>query len=254
LLKYLLSVVVFLLLVPFVNGQNPALTANDWILTELSVNGIQTIPSNVNYLNGQDVVLSLYDTGADYFFDTYVCQNEAIGGTISYPFVGAMSEQFNLVFSSQALGTCCVRQPDITMPPDPDCVALLDFSADYFNFWNDINATYDFEIVSIANTVTLRVTKPNGDFALYNAATASIEDYNHLDIHITQDQISNRMELVGDDVHRIQLINVFDLSGKLIEQLDIEKNFWDTSQFASGLYLLQLKMEDQVTTLKFVKQ
>lgn len=255
-LKYLLSIIVFLWLVPVANGQNPALTGNDWILTELSVNGTQTVPSNVNYLNGQDVVLSFMDTGADYFFETHVCQNEAIGGTLSYPFVGATSEQFNLLFSSQALGTCCLRQPDITMPPDPDCVALLNFSSDYFTLWSAAaNTTYDYEILSIANTITLRVTKPNGDFALYSNAPLSNDDITiPSEIVLESNPINDKLILSGNYLDQIEVIQIYNLQGKLFLESSYDFNGISVSYLKTGIYILKVRCINKDVVFKLVKE
>ncbi len=236
------------------NAQNPAFTANDWVLTELSVNGTTTLPSNIAYLGTQDVTLQFTDSGTDYSFDTYVCSSEAISGSVSYPFNSMTSDQFTLLFSAQTAGTCCVAQADVSMPPDPDCVALLNFSADYFNLWSSpVNTNYDFEILNIANSITLRVTKPNGDFALYRNATASIQDSKLVDIYISKSKDSNVIELKGDDVNRIDSAVIYNLSGKRIAQMEDISNPIDISNYASGMYLMRLELDDHWMNLKFLK-
>lgn len=249
LLLLLLSIVVG-------NAQDPRLTSNDWVLTSLFINGVNTPVGNINYLT-YNVELEFIDSGSDYSFTTSVCPNqEVVVGNFAYPNPAATPIPMTFTSGTQTLGTCCDPYINGVNNPDQDCLDLLGYSWSYTNFFlSDLApVVFNYEIGNLGNSAFLVIIKQNGDRAEYSSSTASIEDFNHLDIHIIQDQISNQMELVGDDVHRIQLINVFDLSGKLIEQLDIEKDSWDTSQFASGLYLLQLKMEDRVTTLKFVKQ
>lgn len=249
LLLLLLSIVVG-------NAQDPRLTSNDWVLTSLFINGVHTPVGNINYLT-YDVELEFIDSGTDYSFTTSVCPNqEDIVGSFAYPNPTATPIPITFTFGTQTLGSCCDPYLNGVNNPDQDCLDLSGYSNAYANFFlSDVPpVVFNYEIGNLGNSTFLVIIKQNGDRAEYTSATASIEDYNHLDIHFTQDQVSNRIQLAGDDVHRIQLINVFDLSGKHIEQLDIEKDSWDTSQFSSGLYLLQLKLEHRVTTLKFLKQ
>ena len=254
--KVLLFTVVCLLCILKINAQNPALTVNDWVLTELNVNGTITLPSGIVYLGTQDVVLQFTDTGTDYNFDTYVCSNEAIAGTVSYPFAGTTTEQFTLLSSAQTLGMCCNPQVDITMPPDPDCVALLGFSADYFMFWNgQLNTNYDYVINSIANTVELRVTKPNGDFALYGNATMSIDNIpSRLDITLAENPVNNKLLLTGNQVSDITAISIFDMNGKKVLNNISYQNGIDISHLGKGIFFLSVSSINSDKMIKFIKE
>jgi hypothetical protein len=237
----------------FTHAQRPALTANDWVLTELSVNGTTTLPSSIANLNAQDVVLQFTDTGNDYSFDTFVCSSEAIAGAISYPFTGSTAQQFNFLSSAQTLGVCCNPQVDLTMPPDSDCLAILDFSADYFNFWNAlVNEVYDYEIVSIANTTSLRVTKLNGDYALYGNAVASNQSLEaHLDVFLVHNPVRDQLILQGNNLSELHNLKLYDLGGRILLHLDSFEENIDVTFLKTGIYVLRI---NATINLKFIKK
>lgn len=247
-------ILLYLTVVPLF-AQNPALTANDWVLTELSVNGTTTLPSNIVNLNAQDVVLQFTDTGMDYTFNTYVCLNEAIAGTISYPLTSSTIEQFNFLSSAQTLGMCCDPQPDITMPPDPDCVAILEFSDDYFDFWNaPANEVYDYEIASIANATILRVTKINGDFALYGNAVASNDSIDpNLDVFLNNNPIDEKLIIMGISSNEISKVFIYDTNGRVILKNTSYQEHIDVSHLTTGIYILKVEVDGFYQTLKFIK-
>lgn len=252
--KTLLQLFVIILCGSSLNGQDPALTANDWELTELSVNGVTTIPSSIVYLGAQGVVLNITDTGTDYNFDTYVCQSEAIGGGFSYPFSGPATQQFTFLFSVQALGKCC--NPNINiMTPDQNCVAILGFSFNYFSFWNaPINDVYDYEIVNMANAITLRMTKSNGDYALYNNVVLSnLDQPKEIDVTLKQNPVGEVLFLKGSNLADINEIVIYNLEGNKVINLGVYQDGIDISALSNGLYFLTMKTTSASKTLKFIK-
>jgi hypothetical protein len=135
--------------------------------------GSSNLPSSIT----SDVELQFLDSGTDYSFDTAVWGGGVINGAFSYP--NATFNATTLQFAAQTLAVCCdpnLADPQVT---DQDCLDLMGYSAMYTQFFMSDNPPidFDYEIVTIANSTSLRITKGNGDNAKYNNAPLSALDF-----------------------------------------------------------------------------
>lgn len=254
-MKSLLASLIFLIgCVITMKAQDPALTANDWFLQDLVINGNSNLPSTIAYITS-DVELKFMDSGVDYVFDTAVCAgSEDITGTLSYP--NSTFSAMTLQFAAVTTGLCCDTNPNGPMTTDQDCVDLINYSSTYANFWISDNppVDFDYDIVSIANSLSLRITKANGDFALYGNTPLSLEDTKIvLDISMSINPVYNELILLGTDINEITELNIYSISGAPLLMKTFYDNAVDVTSLSSGVYFLKLTTAKSSTTLKFIK-
>ncbi|AGC77314.1 putative secreted protein (Por secretion system target) [Nonlabens dokdonensis] len=248
--------IVFILFSGFIQAQNPVLTASDWFLEDLYVNGNSNLPSSINYIT-YNVELSFTDTGTNYQFETSVCPGAAdIAGTFVYP--NATTNTMTLQFVAQTLALCCDPNPNGIQNPDQDCLDLAGYSGMYMQFFAtgiSLDFHYDIATLGITNTTTLTITNPNGDYARYGSVPLSIDEVtSEIDVLLAANPVRDRLILKGSDIDYITDITIYDLSGKKLLNTNLYDEFIDIKTLKSGMYLLQIKLYDKMKTIRFIKE
>jgi hypothetical protein len=217
------------------------------------MNGSSNLPSTITYIT-YDVELQFLDSGTDYSFDTAVCGGGVISGTFSYPNV-----TFNarlLQFASQTLALCCDPNPVGPQVTDQDCLDLMGYSGTYAQFFMSDNppVNFDYEIVTLANSTSLRITKGNGDYAIYNNAPLSTPDFSAaLDISLLVNPVGEKLLLNGSNIQDINEISIYNLEGRKMMSASFYNAALDVSSLNKGVYFLTLKTINSAKTLKFMR-
>jgi hypothetical protein len=235
-------------------AQDPALTANDWILQDLVINGSSNLPSSITYIT-HDIELQFLDSGAGYSFQTTVCPNqEDIAGTLSYP--NATFSSMTFQGAAQTLGMCCNPYVTSIVNPDQDCFALLSYSSLYAQFFMSDNppVDFDYEFVTLANSTSLRITKGNGDYAIYNNAPLSTPDFSTaLETSLTVNPVGEKLLLNGSNIQDINELSIYNLEGRKMMSASFYNDALDVSFLNKGVYFLTLKTLNSSKTLKFIR-
>jgi hypothetical protein len=176
-------------------------------------------------------------------------------GNFSYP--NAIFGSMTLPFATQTLAFCCDPNPAGPKVTDQDCLDSIGYSGMYSQFFLSDNppVDFDYKIVTIANSTSLRITKGNGDYAIYNNAPLSTPDfYAALDSSLAANRIGEKLLLNSRDLTDIHQIFLYNLEGKMIISTVPDKDFIDISSLSKGLYFLILHDSSSSKTLKFIKK
>jgi len=223
-------------------AQDPQLFQNTWYLHELVIDGISNIPpinDEIPFIPAQ-----FYENG---ILDTGMCKNTGSG---DLEYIGAD-------------GFLVLEMVFLQGEWNENIPFNQDFSNLYQNFWSPLvgSGTIIYDITEEGNTLSLTITSPNGDYAIYeNEAPLSIDSFSNFEFIfypnpvieiLNVKKMNNTISDVFFSIHNIQ--------GKLVKFESIEEvntNIsLNVSHLKSGLYFLTIsKKNGDKQTLKLIKQ
>lgn len=124
---------------------------------------------------------------------------------------------------------------------------------------SDIPNSYESTHASGAITITFRSDNSaigTGFKANFSCVTLAVDDVvNSKDVALSPNPVKNQFTLTG--IHKIEAVEIYDISGKLIKQFDKEsltKNTFDVSRLKTGNYVVKVKTQNDSFTKKLIKQ
>jgi len=112
---------------------------------------------------------------------------------------------------------------------------------------------YIDEVTLTGNSGSSMTTTQSDPVALSSISTNNenglLED---VDIHVSPNPVNDVLYLLTEDEYTG--LQIFDIKGALIKNIDRQDNAIDVSDLASGVYIISVKTEDEVITEKFMKE
>jgi hypothetical protein len=110
-----------------------------------------------------------------------------------------------------------------------------------------------FQIIGSGNTASLILTSSNGNYAVYGRQTLSLNSIkSQLQISVFPNPVDDILTI--DNKSEIVNYIIYDLNGRLINDLQNASNKIDVSKLNPGIYFLKLMSDSNKTqTLKFLK-
>lgn len=241
----------FLVLLCFVVSQNsfaqdPLLFEGTWELESLTIDGEQFSPPSNEEVESIALFFQEESAGGPYSFDTYVCNG--LFGNVTFEDGGnGVNPSFSIGEYSITLLFCDFSENEV-------------FENQYFTFYVYSEAAmspFEYYIEFLGNSPTLVVVASNGDVALYNNPSLSVNDFIKPSFSVYPNPTSDQLYITTDQDAGDYTITVFDIQGK--QHITTSKEKLGTSplqiqDWGSGIYLIRI--EDQngvVTTKRFIK-
>lgn len=124
---------------------------------------------------------------------------------------------------------------------------------------SNIPNSYESTHASGAITITFRsdnTATGTGFKANFSCITLAVDDVvNSKDVALSPNPVKNQFTLTG--INKMEAVEVYDISGKLIKQFDKEsltKNTFDVSRLKTGSYVVKVKTQNDSFTKKLIKQ
>jgi hypothetical protein len=122
-----------------------------------------------------------------------------------------------------------------------------------------LNASFSFTVPAGINAVRLLCFKPNGNKPLnLNNATASlnlsVDRYEEFNFQAYPNPVRNELNISANTT--IDNIQIFDLLGNRVKNIDVNNNFSVISlgDLSTGIYILKTSIQGSTNTMKIVKQ
>jgi len=203
-----------------------------WNLHYLTYNGSQEI----NIYN-ENSYITFNDVGG---FDGIAICNGFAG---SYNIIDTST--VDIYLDSWTLGSC---DPPETLIYEDKYELILSGISPTFH-------TFTYEIIGAGDVAELFLTSVDGDVLKYGRQSLSVDD-NNMDREITvyPNPTADVLNIKRTDSENITY-SILSINGKMIrEDAILRNNTVDVRLLKSGLYFLQLKIENSLKTLKFTKQ
>jgi hypothetical protein len=168
-------------------SQDTRLFQNDWQLTRLTTD-------NNNYYNpkrtdGVPVMLWFYEDSHRDMFSTWVCDTKQ--GEINFD---VTNPEFTIFNTGTTLGGCGLFY-------DPNKIEMV-----YFNFYSD-GSVLSYFIENTSDGLTLTITKPNGDEAIYSEPKPleriGSGSWQLTDLWINSEQVTNLVDNNGNPINTV---------------------------------------------------
>ena len=112
---------------------------------------------------------------------------------------------------------------------------------------------FNYTLTTENDIISLTITNSLGDSATYSATTLSNRDYEGNTFSIFPNPVNSKLRIKSQQT--IQHIEIFDLNGKQIINVDYQENqAINVSNLNSGLYLVKIKTKNGFVTKKLLKK
>ncbi|MFK5983143.1 MAG: T9SS type A sorting domain-containing protein [Flavobacteriaceae bacterium] len=219
-------------------AQDTRLFNNTWYLHNLIVNGEGNIPP----VNNELPFVALDFIEVDQTIETSACPESAGGGEVIYN--GTTS--FNLSTFAYLAGGCYGD-------PENEIYNTL-YIEDYWA--NNTFGDFAYTITEDGSNITLVVTNPSGDTAIYGNELLSSESFNENSFTIYPSPASTILNIEKKDVF-ITNISIYDISGRLVyldKPINSELSSINIQNLKKGVYFITIQDEQNRSfTKRFIK-
>ncbi|WP_461302244.1 T9SS type A sorting domain-containing protein [Aureisphaera sp.] len=206
-----------------------------WYITEY-------VEENISYFPLEGYPIEIFEEGSGSCAYNFYLPNPWV---LSDACIGSIT---NTYFTIQYLGV--LDTPSLCLDGPAEC---YDFFELYYPFYENAHITGDPLSYVIQdnpdNTQSLVVTNLQGDQAIYNNTYLSLNEFSISNTIIFPNPVNNFLNL--ESQYNIEKVNIFSLQGQLLKQSFNTRI--DVSGLSPGLYLINLFVNGQIITKKFVK-
>ncbi|MEP0264803.1 T9SS type A sorting domain-containing protein [Dokdonia sp.] len=135
----------------------------------------------------------------------------------------------------------------------------LNFQGTYFSFYvNFLEDPYEYQITfSGDDALSLEVFSPNGDIAIYNNLTLSVNDITEISFSIYPNPVQDQLHITTNQSIRDYTMTIFDMQGRVLIRRSRETlgiNPITIQDWRAGIYLVKIEnASGAITTKRFIK-
>jgi heat shock protein HslJ len=200
--------------------QQSELTNNTWYLEKIIIGTEEYYAPKNNY--GPSVSTTLFHNA---HFSTGMCNS--LSGDISYD---NQNDTFTLIGLSSTL-IDCFDKPEIMY-----CEYI--YFSKFFNFGYDYYNPFSYNITPEGNALKLTVTNNKGDQAIYYSTILAVDNTVNNDFKVYPNPAKDILNI--ETSIKIDKINVYDASGKMVKTLQNIGKTMDVSRLKNGVYHLEI--------------
>ncbi|SHE47974.1 Por secretion system C-terminal sorting domain-containing protein [Psychroflexus salarius] len=227
-------------------AQNEILTEHEWELEYIELNG-ETFYQPNNEESNTSITLEIGESAIIPGQPDQILQvHNLICGELSCVSVDFTSDNmFTSLGCGFTLEGCSVEENNV-------------FQSNYMMVYENLMGgselnPFNYTFTTENDIISLTITNSLGDSATYSATTLSNRDYEGNTFSIFPNPVTSKLRIRSQQT--IQHIEIFDLNGKQIINVDYQENqAINVSNLNSGLYLVKIKTKNGFVTKKLLKK